>query len=375
MDTEKLLDSGRTIVDNVTAVSKSLLWLRDTDSALPLAPKLIGNLRNALQAVTRFPNAKVALCDKMTSIYQRALDVPWVGIGAQERSTRLGQRTTKFGLMYALEYAQRKQAKFNKRAQWIKEQTPIDHLDWHVLFAFADKLIDCLDWGAFVIENPRGQVSNLVLEAIELFEAIQLDAEKIPEETGDVFYNLLASCLSLRIRASDVFPETAQNQDAPDYWQILEEPQKIAEFINGRIDSKLAWYQKNRAKYRDREWPTWQKKVLEILYRDNLCIKIPEHGNVVCEQGNLLIIEWRSPCPVLNRCKELGCATGDVCSTLYHVQYQALLSLIVPGAFFARDYSQLRPEGDSCIEVIVYRPDLRELFLESIMEIHIKFVL
>jgi len=363
---EELLDAGWNIVNNVTAVLKPLLWLRDTDSALPLAPQLIRNLRNALQTVAGFPNAKASVCDKMASIYQRALDVPWVGIGAQERSTRLGQRTAKFGFMYTLEYARRKQAQFNKRAQWIKDQTPNDEFDWRGLFALADEFIDHLDWGEFVIENPRGQASNLVLEAIELLEAIQLSGEKISEETGDVFYNLLAFCLSLRIRASDVFPGTARNEDAPDYRQILKEPQRIAEFINSRIDSKLAWYQQNRAKYRDRRWPTWQQKVLEVLYKDNLRIEIPKDGKVVCEEGNLLIIEWRSPCPVLDRCKELGCATGDVCSTLYHVQYQALLSLLVPGAFFARDYSKLRPEGDSCIEVIVHRPDLEELFLQSV---------
>jgi len=78
---------------------------------------------------------------------------------------------------------------------------------------------------------------------------------------------------------------------------------------------------------------------------------------VLCEKGNTLIIKWRGPCPVLNHCKKLSLSTTHICSTLYHVQYQAFLSWIVPGAFFSRVYNQLRPDGDSCIEVIVRTPD------------------
>lgn len=78
---------------------------------------------------------------------------------------------------------------------------------------------------------------------------------------------------------------------------------------------------------------------------------------MLCEKGNTLIIKWRGPCPVLNHCKKLSLSTTHICSTLYHVQYQAFLSWIVPGAFFSRVYNQLRPDGDSCIEVIVRTPD------------------
>lgn len=143
----------------------------------------------------------------------------------------------------------------------------------------------------------------------------------------------------------------------PDYSGILDDPHKIAQFINERINSKLDWYQKNSKNYKDKKWPTWQRKVLEILYEGNLGITIPQDGEVLSEEDDVLIIKWRSPCPVLRCCQKLGLATSHVCSTLYHVQYQALLSLIVPGAFFARDYSRLRPDGDYCIEIIVRRLD------------------
>lgn len=358
----RLLKAGWRILNNAANVSKSLVWLRDTDSALPLAPRLIDNLRVALQTVACFPNSVAALCDKMATIYQRALDKLWVGIGAQERSTRLGRRTAQFGLMYALEYARSMQSQFNVHAKQIKAQAPKPRPDWQALFMLVDEFIRCLDWGEFVTENPRGQAANLVLEAVELLEAIQSKPRNIPGETGDVFYNLLAFCHCLRIRSCDVFPAATKSLVGdPDYQEVLNNPERIAHFINGRIDSKLEWYRQNREKYDGRTWETWQQKVLEVLYQDNLKIDVRRDGTVLCEEGNQLIIEWRCPCPVLDRCQRLGSSTKDVCSTLYHVQYQALLSLLVPGVFFARDYSQLRPMGDACIEVIVRRPDIKEL--------------
>jgi hypothetical protein len=150
-------------------------------------------------------------------------------------------------------------------------------------------------------------------------------------------------------------------QQYPDYGGILDDPHKIAHFINERISSKLDWYQKNLEKYKGKKWPTWQRKVLEVFYEGNLGIHIPQHGQVLSEEDDVLIIKWKSPCPILRCCQELGLATSHVCSTLYHVQYQALLSLIVPGAFFARDYSRLRPDTDSCIEIIIRRPDVELL--------------
>jgi len=147
-------------------------------------------------------------------------------------------------------------------------------------------------------------------------------------------------------------------QQCPDYGDILDDPHKIAQFINERISSKLDWYRKNLKNYEGKKWPTWQRKILEVFYEGNLGIFVPEHGQVLSEQGDTLIIKWKSPCPILKCCQDFGLATSHVCSTLYHVQYQALLSLIVPGTFFARDYSRLRPDVDSCIEIIIHRPDI-----------------
>ena len=77
MNNKQLVSAGWTVVNSAAAVSKPLLWLRDTDSALPLAPELIPDLRKALETVAIFPKAMVDLCNKMVSIYERALDKPW----------------------------------------------------------------------------------------------------------------------------------------------------------------------------------------------------------------------------------------------------------------------------------------------------------
>jgi len=140
--------------------------------------------------------------------------------------------------------------------------------------------------------------------------------------------------------------------------EIVQDPRSIAEFVKQRIDSKIRWYQENRHRYEGRMWPSWQDKVLEIFYKDNLSIEVPRDGVVVCRTGNILIVDWRSPCHILESCKQNGDNTAQVCSTLYHVQYQVLLSLIDTGLFFARDYSRLRPKADHCREVIFYRPSL-----------------
>jgi hypothetical protein len=150
-------------------------------------------------------------------------------------------------------------------------------------------------------------------------------------------------------------------QHCPDYGGILDDPHRIAQFINERISSKLDWYRENSKIYEGRKWPSWQRKVIEVFYEGNLNIFVSKHGQVLSEQGDELIIKWKSPCPILKCCQKLGLSTSHICSSLYHVQYQVLLSLIVPGTFFARDYSRLRPDGECCIEIIIRRPDVEQV--------------
>jgi hypothetical protein len=110
--------------------------------------------------------------------------------------------------------------------------------------------------------------------------------------------------------------------------------------------------------------PPWQEKVLKVFYEENLGIRASkagtEDGTIIYQTGSMMVIDWKSCCPILKDCKSQGVSTVEVCSTLYHAQYQALLSLIQPGAIFARDYSQLRPGACHCREIIVYESELCE---------------
>jgi hypothetical protein len=141
-----------------------------------------------------------------------------------------------------------------------------------------------------------------------------------------------------------------------DYPRILASPTAAGQFVQQKVASKIRWWRQNRRRYEGRSWPAWQDRVLEILYADNLDIRVPGDGELVCKAGNVLVVDWRSRCHILRCCQQTGADTLQVCSVLYHVQYQALLSLICPGAFFARDYSRLRPDADSCREVIIRVP-------------------
>jgi len=182
--------------------SKLLLWLRDVDSPQRLTPQLCVPLKQALHTVIRFPNALGALRDKMCAIYEVALTKPFVGIGASPFSGRLGRRTAELGLPAALDFAKEHQKKFeNDAGKACSTGKP----DWDKLFALAEDLIDYLDWREFVLENSRGQASCLVLECVELLEAVTMaDQDKISDEVGDVFYNFMAFCLSLRIQSRHV---------------------------------------------------------------------------------------------------------------------------------------------------------------------------
>jgi len=199
MDEEALDTLAWRLVNCSAKVCKPLLWLHDSDSPQRLATDLREPLREALTTVVGLPDALSALSQKMCSIYNVAMSKPLVGVGASPFAKRLGERTAREGLMAALDFAKKHREAFESRA---KRACSAGDPDWDELFALTEEFIDRLDWGAFVLDNARGQAACLVLECIELLEAVSnKDSDNIREETGDVFYNLMAFSLSLRLRA------------------------------------------------------------------------------------------------------------------------------------------------------------------------------
>ena len=141
-----------------------------------------------------------------------------------------------------------------------------------------------------------------------------------------------------------------------EYAEILADPQLTAGFIQERLRSKLTWYEAHRDECVAAAGESWQDLVLRVMYQSNLGIEVPRDGVVVHANENLLIVDWQSWCPVLMYCAHKGQPTVPVCSVLYHVQFQYLLSLVLPGAFFTRDYSRIRPDMSCCREIIFYQP-------------------
>ncbi len=141
---------------------------------------------------------------------------------------------------------------------------------------------------------------------------------------------------------------------AHEYAQILEDPALTADFVRARLESKRRWFAAHRAECAPRAGESWQELVLRVMYQGNLGIEVPRDGVVVCSDENLLIVDWQSWCPVLMYCAHKGQPTVPVCSVLYQMQFQCLLSLVLPGAYFTRDYSRLRPGSSCCREIIFY---------------------
>jgi len=125
-------------------------------------------LKEALETVVRLPQARTALKEKLCSIYDRALKKPLVGIGASPYATREGKRTKEYGLLAAIDYARKHKEEFTRIAEEVCDS---GNLDWARLFDLAEKFIDYLDWGEFVLENARGQATCLLLECVELLDA------------------------------------------------------------------------------------------------------------------------------------------------------------------------------------------------------------
>jgi hypothetical protein len=159
-------------------------------------------------------------------------------------------------------------------------------------------------------------------------------------------------------KLSEALKDVGHDKPVVDYAQILKEPELTADFIRQRLKSKRQWFDqwldRNKDRYKRLAAGPWQDMVLQVVYKENLGIQVPDDGKVAYKNGDLLIVNWQSWCPVLTHCAHTGQPTLPVCCVLYHMQLQCLLSLVLPGALFTRDYSRIRPGDPCCREIIFY---------------------
>ena len=219
MNGPTLEQNAWTLLLNARKLCKALIWLHDKDSPIRLTPKFQGPLKEALNTIVAIDGAIPALGKKLVEIYKRAVAAPWVGISGAGTSGRLGRRTAQTGLLAVVEEAENNLPNFERSVNRVC--TSGTATTWEDLFDLTREFIHALDWEEFVLENPRGQAANLVLECTELLEALMRpdsDPERqdqhVQEELGDVFYNLMAFSLSVRIEAKNLRLSMANAADA-----------------------------------------------------------------------------------------------------------------------------------------------------------------
>ena len=149
--------------------------------------------------------------------------------------------------------------------------------------------------------------------------------------------------------------------DTYNYHLILKDPKNISTFITKRINKKINWFFENREHFLKRYTQAdWKEKVINFFYGEHLGLDVKEFGHIVAATDYVLIIDWENDCPILKRCLDQDVDLKMVCSTLYNTQYQALLTLIEPGLFFARDYTKIRPDYKYCREIIYYHKEFED---------------
>ena len=57
-----------------------------------------------------------------------------------------------------------------------------------------------------------------------------------------------------------------------------------------------------------------------------------------------------NPCPTLEACRAEGLDTRKICRAVYEKSTQVMVSRLNPRLRFLRDYTQLRPQSDACLE-------------------------
>jgi len=155
-------------------------------------------------------------------------------------------------------------------------------------------------------------------------------------------------------------------EDNHNYHIILNNPDNISNFIKMRINKKINWFFENKKNYLQRySHVNWKEKVIHFFYGEHFNLDAKKYGNIVAANDNVLIIDWENDCPILQRCLNQQIDPKMVCSTLYNTQYQALLNLIEPGLFFARDYTMIRPDYKFCREIIYYHKDFADILANN----------
>lgn len=110
------------------------------------------------------------------------------------------------------------------------------------------------------------------------------------------------------------------------------------------------------------EKPHTPRDAYETLFFDYMRLD-PGDVPVVYEDCNEIIWASRNPCPTLDACIALDLDTRTVCRRAYEKSTQAFVSRMDPELRFLRNYTDIRPRSDRCLERIVRVPFERNMRL------------
>lgn len=97
---------------------------------------------------------------------------------------------------------------------------------------------------------------------------------------------------------------------------------------------------------------TLPREAFAALFFDYMRLD-PQYLQVLAESENQIVWTSKNPCTTLEACRLLGLDTRRICRRAYEKPVQAFLSLLDPELRFLRDYREIRPYSDHCLERIV----------------------
>lgn len=117
------------------------------------------------------------------------------------------------------------------------------------------------------------------------------------------------------------------------------------------IERKRRWVSEHSSEIPLRPGENLINAAIRVLYRGNLYL--PEgYMKIIEKTDRRLQTEFGNFCPILYACQELELDTRTVCRRVFHDPYQYILTQISPQLKFDRDYVNIRPYSEQCLEII-----------------------
>ncbi len=128
---------------------------------------------------------------------------------------------------------------------------------------------------------------------------------------------------------------------------------------------RLAWF-KQYSELNNNIAPPGPRTAYELLFFEYLGLS-ENDVPIISETESEIVWHSKNQCSTLTMCQELKLDTKKICRAVYEKSTQALISQLDPQLRFLRDYQQIRPYSDYCLEKIV-KVDFEQMMKLAIEE-------